>query len=123
MPIAYLFPVGMLPTPTVKKEASIPYSKKVTPSSFDFGTSPVPKKWKERLVNKMIERSNVFSTHEFDVGCSKSSQHTIKTTDDKPFRKRSRCLPPADLEVLRQHLSELKDAGIITESRSPYASL
>lgn len=66
--------------------------------------------------------SVIFSTHEFDVGCSKSTQHAIKTTEDKPFKERSRRLPPADLEVLRQHLSDLKEAGIITESRSPYAS-
>lgn len=70
----------------------------------------------------MLERGDVFSTHEFDVGCSKSMQHEIKTTDDKPFRERSRRLPPADLEALREHLLELKGAGIITESRSPYAS-
>lgn len=69
-----------------------------------------------------MERNEVFSTHEFDVGCSKSTRHTIKTTYDKPFRERSRRFPPADVEALRQHLSQLKDAGIITESRSPYAS-
>lgn len=66
----------------------------------------------------MMERSNVFSTHEIDVGCIKSTQHTIKTNDDKPIRERSCRLPPAYLEALRQHLSELKGAGIITESRS-----
>ncbi|XP_044073506.1 uncharacterized protein LOC122885865 [Siniperca chuatsi] len=122
MPIAHLFPVDVLPTPTVNKETDLKSSKRVTQSSFDFGTSPVPKKWKDRLVKKMLERSDVFSTHEFDVGCSKSTQHAIKTTEDKPFRERSRRLPPADLEALRQHLSDLKETGIITESRSPYAS-
>lgn len=122
MPIAHLFPVDVLPTPTVNKEIDLKSSKTVTQSSFDFGTSTVPKKWKDRLVRKMLERSDVFSTHEFDVGCSKSTQHEIKTTEDKPFRERSRRLPPADLEALRQHLSDLKEAGVITESRSPYAS-
>lgn len=70
----------------------------------------------------MMEKHEVFSTHEFDVGCCKSAHHAIKTTEDKPFRERSRRLAPADLEAVRQHLSQLKDAGIITESRSPYAS-
>lgn len=36
-------------------------------------------------MTKMMERSEVFSLHEFDVGCSRSTQHTIKTTEDKPF--------------------------------------
>lgn len=63
-----------------------------------------------------MECNEVFSTHEFDVGCSKSTRHTIKTTYDKPFRERSRRFQPADVEALRQNLSQLKDAGIITES-------
>ncbi|KAL6460364.1 hypothetical protein MHYP_G00303300 [Metynnis hypsauchen] len=122
MPIAHLFPVDVLLTSATSKEIDLKSSKKLTSSSFDFGTSPVPKKWKERLVTKMMEHSEVFSTHEFDVGCSKSTTHTIKINDDKPFRERSRRLPPADLEALREHLLQLKGAGIITESRSPYAS-
>jgi len=105
MPIAHLFPVDVVSSPPGKKE----------PSSFNFGDSPVPKEWKERLVTKMMERSKVFSLHDFDVGCSKSTQHTIKTTDDKPFRERSRRLPPADVEALRQDLSQLKGAVVITE--------
>lgn len=43
-------------------------------------------------------------------------------TDDKPFRERSRRLPPSDLEDVRKHLSDLKEAGIISESRSPCVS-
>ena len=121
-PIAHLFPVDIVSSPPGKKKSDVESPGKLTPSSFNFGDSPVPKEWKERLVTKMMERSKVFSLHEFDVGCSKSTQHTIKTTDDKPFRERSRRLPPADVEALREHLSQLKNAGVITESRSPYAS-
>lgn len=122
MPIAHLFPVDVVSSPPGEKEFDVESPGRLTPSSFNFGDSPVPKEWKERLVTKMMERSEVFSLHEFDVGCSKSTQHTIKTTDDKPFRERSRRLPPADVEAVRQHLSQLKNAGVITESRSPYAS-
>lgn len=122
MPIAHLFPVDVMSSPSVNKEPNAKSAGKVTSSSFNFGDSPVPKESKERLVEKMLQRSEVFSTHEFDVGCCKSTHHTIKTSEDKPFRERSRRLPPADVEALRTHLSQLKDAGIITESRSPYAS-
>ena len=70
-----------------------------------------------------MERSEVFCTHEFDVGCCKSTNHTIKTTEDKPFRERSRRLAPTEVEALRQHLSQLKAAGIVTESLCfPYCS-
>lgn len=119
--IAHLFPVDVVSAPLEKKvEADSP--GRLTPASFNFGDSPVSKVWQERLVGKMMERSEVFSLHEFDVGCSKNIQHSIRITDEKPFRERSRRLPPADVEALRQHLTQLKEAGIITESRSPYAS-
>ncbi|KAL4007883.1 hypothetical protein ACER0C_001735 [Sarotherodon galilaeus] len=121
-PIAHLFPVDVVSSPPGKEESEVKSPGKLSSSSFNFGDSPVPKEWKERLVTKMMERSEVFSLHEFDVGCSKSTQHTIQTTEDKPFRERSRRLPPADVEALRQHLSQLKNAGVVTESRSPYAS-
>lgn len=69
-----------------------------------------------------MECSEVFSTRGFDVGWCKSAKHTINTMEDEPFRERSHCWPPADRESLEQHLSQLKGAGIITESQSPYAS-
>ena len=71
MPIAHLFPVNVVSSPPEKKESDVEPPGKLTPSSFNFGDSSVPKEWKERLVTKMMERSEVFSLHEFDVGCSK----------------------------------------------------
>ena len=91
-------------------------------SSFDFGNSPMPEEAKHRLCERMMGRKDVFSCHEWDVGCSKSTKHEIRLTDMRPFRERSRCLPPADLEDVQQHLQDLQRNGIISESRSPYAS-
>uniref|UniRef100_A0A674CT74 Gypsy retrotransposon integrase-like protein 1 n=1 Tax=Salmo trutta TaxID=8032 RepID=A0A674CT74_SALTR len=119
-PIAHLFPVDVAPgVPLKSKQDS---SERLTSSSFNFGDSSVPEGWKKRLCEKMMERKEVFSTHEFDVGCSKSTHHTIRVTEDKPFRERSRRLAPADVEDVRKHLNNLKSSGIISESRSPYAS-
>lgn len=118
MSVAHLFPVDVVSSSSVSQKPNTESAGKLTPSSFNLGDSV----GKERLVGKMMERHEVFSTHEFDVGCCKSANHSIKTTEDKPFRERSRQLAPADLEALRQNLSQLKDAGIITESRSLYAS-
>lgn len=64
----------------------------------------------------------MFSSHEWDVGCSRSTVHEIRLTDPLPFRERSRRLAPKDLEDVREHLVELQKCGIISESRSPYAS-
>lgn len=56
------------------------------------------------------------------MGCAKSANHRIHLQEDKLFRERVR-IPLSDLEDLREQLTELKTAGIIRESRSPYASL
>lgn len=64
----------------------------------------------------------MFSLHEWDVGMAKGIEHNIRLSDPRPFRERSRRLAPADIEDARKHLQDLLAAGIIRESRSPYAS-
>lgn len=92
------------------------------PSLFDFSESPISKEWKERLSQKLAKHSHVFSIEEWDVGLAKGVEHHIRLNDNTPFRERSRRIAPADLDDLRRHLQGLLAAGIIKESRSPYAS-
>ncbi len=106
--------------------ATIP-PKETASSDFDesminFGDSPISEQWKNRLCKKLAQKSHVFSMHEWDVGLARGVEHRIRLSDSRPFRQRSRRLAPADIEDVRQHLQELLQAGIITESRSPYAS-
>lgn len=89
---------------------------------INFGDSPIPETWKQRLRQAMSERESVFSLHEWDVGLAKGVEHTIRLSDPRPFRERSRRLAPADIDDVRKHIQELMKAGIIKESRSPYAS-
>lgn len=120
MSIAHLYPVDVVSMASGAR--TNPPKEELTPAVFNFGDSPVPEEWKERLSQKMMERKDVFSCSEFDVGCAKSAEHQIRTTEDKPFRERSRRLAPCEVEDVRRHLNDLKKAGIISESRSPYAS-
>lgn len=92
------------------------------PCLFHFGDSPIPKYCKDRLSQKLSERPNDFSLHEWDVGSAKGVEHHIRLSDNTPFRKRSRRLAPTDIDDIRHHLHELLSTGIITESRSPHAS-
>ncbi|KAI3370606.1 hypothetical protein L3Q82_007175 [Scortum barcoo] len=123
-----VIPVGTVIGHVYLTDAVIPLSpSKTTATEFDanlidFGDSPVSEEWKERLRQKLSTRSQVFSLHEWDVGLAKGVEHTIRMSDPRPFRERSRRLAPADLEDVRKHLQELLSAGIIKESRSPYAS-
>ncbi|KAL3996707.1 PHD finger protein 20 [Sarotherodon galilaeus] len=97
-------------------------TEKIDPNLFDFGDSPISEEWKSRLRQKLAERRNVFSVHEWDVGLAKGVEHHIRLHDPRPFRERSRRLAPADIDDVRRHIQQLLAAGIITESRSPYAS-
>ncbi|XP_072891658.1 uncharacterized protein [Hemitrygon akajei] len=71
---------------------------KLIPEAFNFGDSPVSPEQKRRLAEKTLKLEDVFSLGEFDVGCSKSTRHIIRMTEDTPFRERSRRLAPADVE-------------------------
>lgn len=106
-------------TSTHNKE---PTSAEWDASEIDFGDSPLPQEWKERLRTKLTQRADVFSLHEWDVGLAKGVEHSIRMSDERPFRERSRRLAPADIDDVRRHIQELIAAGIIKESRSPYAS-
>ncbi|CAM4719510.1 unnamed protein product, partial [Lepidochelys kempii] len=94
----------------------------IDPAKFDFGDSPVSEDWKDHLRKKLCERSKVFSLHEWDVGCAKGVEHNIRLHDSQPFRERCRKIALSEMEDVRHHLQELAANGIITESRSPYAS-
>lgn len=97
-------------------------SEVLDPGLFNFGDSPIPEEWKDRLRQKLAKRRNVFSLHEWDVGLAKGVEHHIRLHDTRPFRERSRRIAPADIDDVRRHIQQLLANGIITESRSPYAS-
>nr|XP_055033931.1 uncharacterized protein LOC129422186 [Misgurnus anguillicaudatus] len=115
--IAHVFP-----TDTVTVAPGVQNSKPIDPDLFNFGGSTIPAAWEERLRLKLAERSNVFSLEEWDVGLAKDVNHQIRLSDSRPFRERSRRIAPADIDDVRRHLKDLLAAGIIKESRSPYAS-
>ncbi|XP_036433704.1 uncharacterized protein LOC118812695 [Colossoma macropomum] len=96
--------------------------RNMDPRLIQFGDSSVPEEWKERLREKLSKRAQVFSLDAWDVGLAQGVKHHIRLKDSRPFRERSRRLAPADIEDVRHHLQELLAAGIIKESRSPYAS-
>lgn len=111
---------------SVESVATIP-PEETARSGFDesvinFGDSPISEEWKNRLRKKLAQKSHIFSMHEWDMGLAKGVEHKIRLTDARPFHQRSRRLAPADVEDVRKQLQELLQAGIITESRSPYAS-
>ena len=90
--------------------------------SFNFGESPVPPEWKERITRQLNNMSNVFAQHDSDFGRTDKVRHHIKLSDETPFKLRPRPIHPQDLEAVRKHIRELLDSGVIRESESPFLS-
>ncbi|MCG7876441.1 MAG: pol polyprotein, partial [Candidatus Thiodiazotropha endolucinida] len=66
--------------------------------------------------------SDIFSKGPTDLGKTDLVKHTIKLTDETPFKEPYRRIPPGLFEEVRMHLKEMLDAGAIRESESPYSS-
>lgn len=90
--------------------------------TLDFGESPLPEEWKTRITQKFNSIPEVFALSDLDYGHTTEVKHRIRLSDPTPFKQRARPIHPSDLEAVRLHLKELRDANIIRESESPFAS-
>ncbi|KAL0187224.1 hypothetical protein M9458_018894, partial [Cirrhinus mrigala] len=88
----------------------------------DFGDSPLPSEWKERITDLVNHMPDVFALHDLDYGHTDKVKHHINLSDNTPFKQRARPIHPQDVDAVRRHLKELLDAGVIRESESPFAS-
>ena len=100
-------------------DLTAPETKKM---EFDFGDSPLPPEWKERVTGLLNSMPEVFSQHDIDFGHTNKVKHHIKLTDNTPFKHRPRPIHPHDVDAVKKHLQELLDSGVIRESESPFAS-
>ena len=61
---------------------------------------------------------NVFSLDPAELGCTHSTEHTIKVMDDTPFKEQFRQIPPPLVEEVQNHLREMLESGAIRPSQS-----
>lgn len=90
--------------------------------NFDFGDSPVPSEWKQRITEKLNLMPEVFAQHDLDFGRTEKIKHHINLSDETPFKHRARPIHPQDIEAVRNHIQQLLDAEVIRESESPFSS-
>ena len=48
-----------------------------------------------------------------ELGCPHSTEHTIKVTDDTPFKEQFRQIPLPLVEEVQSHLREMLESGAI----------
>ncbi len=98
---------------------STSHDNKIT---FDFTDSPLSEEWRNRIAAKLNSIPEVFAMADLDYGHTTAVKHRIRLSDPTPFKQRARPIHPSDYEAVRLHLQELKDANIIRDSESPFAS-
>ena len=64
----------------------------------------------------------MFAKDDTELGTAKGVQHTIRVTDETPFKERPRRIPPAMYNEVRQHVEEMLAAGSIKRLNSPWSS-
>ena len=64
----------------------------------------------------------MFSLDPAKLGCTHSTEHTIKVTDDTPFKEQFRWIPPPMVEEVRNHLREMLESGAIRPSESAWCN-
>ena len=70
----------------------------------------------------LAEYHDVFSLDLVELGCTHSTEHTIKVTDDTPFKERFRWIPLLMVEEVRNHLREMLESGAIRPSQSAWCN-
>ena len=65
----------------------------------------------------LAEYHDVFSLDPAELGCTHSTEHTIKVTDDTPFKEQFRWIPLLMVEEVRNHLREMLESGAIRPSQ------
>ena len=63
---------------------------------------------------------DVFSLDPMEFGCTHSMEHTIKVTDDTPFKEWFRQIPPPLVEEVRSHLQKRLKSSAIRPSQSAW---
>ena len=68
-------------------------------------------KWPEEKAKHacelLMEYHDIFSLDDNELGCASQVKHSIKVTDDEPFKERFRCILPPLLEEVRTHVNDM----------------
>ena len=82
--------------------------------------------WAPELADKahwlLAKYHNVFSLDPAELGCTHSTEHTIRVTEDTPFKEHFRQIPPPMVEEVRNHLKEMLESGAIRPSQSAWCN-
>ena len=77
---------------------------------------------REQLRSLLDRFKGTFSTGCNDLGSTSVVSHDIDTGEAKPIRQSLRRYPPAHLQAIRQHVTDMVEQGVIEPAQSAWAS-
>ena len=87
------------------------------------GLESWPPKLADSAQSLLAEYHNIFSLQPSTLGCTHSTEHVIKVTNDAPFKEQFRQIPPPLVEEVHTHLQEMLDSGAIHCSQSVWCNV
>ena len=138
-------------TPVARVAAALPMPKPPEPEGLQEGSKESPKfhtprltvrqrhgklfneldlcgldSWTLELVDAahwlLAEYHKVFSLDPAELGCTHSTEHIIKVTNDTPFKEHFRWVLPPLVEEVRNHLKEMLESGAIRPSQNAWCN-
>ena len=70
----------------------------------------------------LAEYYDIFLLDPAELGCTHSTEHIIKVTDDTPFKEWFRQNPPPLVEEVRNHLIDMLESSAIKPSQSAWCN-
>ena len=82
--------------------------------------------WAPEMADKacqlLAEYHDVFLLDQVELGCTHSTEHALKVTDDTPFKECFRRIPPPMVDEVRNHLREMLESSAIRPSQSAWCN-
>ena len=87
-----------------------------------IGLESWPHKLADSAQSLLAKYHDIFSLDPSELGCTHSTKHVIKVTDDTLFKEWFRQIPPSLVEEGYMHLWEMLDSGAICPSQSVWCN-
>ena len=86
------------------------------------GLTEWPESEQKQARELLLKWEHLFAHSNLDLGKTALTKHTIKLTDQTPFKECYRCIPPLMYDDVSAHIQEMLDIGAIPWLHSPWAS-
>ncbi|MCP3666773.1 MAG: hypothetical protein GY696_30465, partial [Gammaproteobacteria bacterium] len=90
--------------------------------NIDLSNSELTESETKKLKKLLREYEDIFSTDDFDIGYTDVIRHEIDVGDSKPVKQRAYRIPKAQEAVVKEHIEQMLENGIIRPSISAWAS-